>query len=54
MYSNGKSLIVTFFILMANHLLLGVKNIPCRVDSLIDIQLKQNDWGLSNYFTLLR
>ena len=38
--------------LMANHLvsritlqLLGVKIIPCRVASLIDIRLKQKDWG---------
>ena len=28
--------------------LLGVKIIPCRVASLIDIQLKQKDWGQSN------
>ena len=44
MYSNGKSLNVALFILMANHFfsrvtlqLLGVKNIPCRVASLINI-----------------
>ena len=57
MYSNGTSLNVALFILMANHLfcfydnfritlqLLGVKIIPCRVASLIDIQLKQKDWA---------
>ena len=28
--------------------LLGVKNIPCRVASLINIQLKQKDRGQSN------
>ena len=43
MYSNGKNLAVALFILMANHLskvtlqLLCVKNIPCRVASLINI-----------------
>ena len=56
MYSNGKSLNVAHFILMANHLsfvsrvtlqLLGVKIIPCRVASLIDILLKLKDWGQS-------
>ena len=54
MFTNGKSLNVALFILMANHFvsritlqLLGVKIIPCRVASLIDIQLKQNDWDQS-------
>ena len=56
MYSNGTSLNVALLILMANHLLLfsritlqlfGVKIIPCRVASPIDIQLKQKDWGQS-------
>ena len=48
------SLNVALFILMANHFcsrvtlqLLCVKNIPCRVASFIDIQLKQKDWGQS-------
>ena len=61
MYSNGSSLNLALFILMANHLLpfvsritlqlLGVKLIPCRVVSLIDIQLKQKDWGQSKLHT---
>ena len=42
MYSNGKSLNMALFILMANCSrvtlqLLGVKNIPCRVASLLNI-----------------
>ena len=38
MYSNGKSLNMALFILMANLCnYLGVKNIPCRVASLINI-----------------
>ena len=51
MYSNGTSLNMALFVLMANHFysritlqLLGVDIIPCRVASLIDMQLKQKDW----------
>ena len=54
MYSNRTSLNVALFILMANLdsritlQLLGVKTIPCRVASLIEIfQLKQKNRGQS-------
>ena len=47
------SLKVALFILMVlvsriTLKLLGVKIIPCRVASLIDIHLKQKDWCQSN------
>ena len=57
MYSNGTSLNLGLFILMTSHLvcritmqLLGMKIIPCRVASLIDIQLKQKDLGQSSFY----
>ena len=60
MYSNGTSLNLAVFILMANHFvcritlqLLGVKIIPCRVAFLKDIQLKQKDWGQSILYTVV-
>ena len=52
MYSNDTSLNVALFSLMANHFvsritlqLLGVKIIPCRVASLIDISVKTKGLG---------
>ena len=52
MYTNGTSLNVALFILMANHFvsritlqLLCVKIIPCRVASLIDISIKTKGLG---------
>ena len=55
MYSNGSSLNLALFhsdgqpfiVCRITLQLLGVKIIPCRVVSLIDIQLIQKDWGQS-------
>ena len=56
MYFNGKSLNVALFILMGNHLssrvtlqLLGVKIFHVELPLYKYIQLKQKDWGKSNF-----